>query len=186
MKVQPSSNSDNSSTESPSDDDGRDTRRNKDRSNRDKERKAKQALSRLTKSARAPEPKHFNGSGGIETVEAFAFESGQWLEMNGVPRELFPTEYQGVILTTDRPSAQNPLSKLMSRTFAPNCGIPEDPVTGAAHTMLTPYWPTVLGIEKRTVIPARQASRRGGDLELCNLGGRKERCQIARKRCSYG
>lgn len=32
-----------------------------------------------------------------------------------------------------------------SRYFAPWVGIPEDPVTGSAHTVLAPYWQQVLG-----------------------------------------
>ena len=32
----------------------------------------------------------------------------------------------------------------VSRFFGCGCGIPEDPVTGSAHTTLTPYWSTVL------------------------------------------
>ena len=33
----------------------------------------------------------------------------------------------------------------MSRYFAPWVGIPEDPVTGSAHTVLAPYWAEILG-----------------------------------------
>jgi hypothetical protein len=33
----------------------------------------------------------------------------------------------------------------VSRYFAPWVGIPEDPVTGSAHTVLAPYWQTILG-----------------------------------------
>src|SRR5207344_3363633 len=33
----------------------------------------------------------------------------------------------------------------VSRYFAPAKGIAEDPVTGAAHCMLAPYWATRLG-----------------------------------------
>lgn len=51
----------------------------------------------------------------------------------------------------------------MSRHFCPWYGIPEDPVTGSAHTVLGPYWASVLGKE---VLRARQASARGGDLYL--------------------
>ena len=52
---------------------------------------------------------------------------------------------------------------LVSRCFAPMVGIDEDPVTGAAHAVLGPYWAAVLG---KTHLRAHQASRRGGDLEL--------------------
>lgn len=52
---------------------------------------------------------------------------------------------------------------VVSRFFAPQAGIPEDPVTGAAHTVLTPYWARRLG---RSALTARQISARGGDLSL--------------------
>nr|WP_295835460.1 PhzF family phenazine biosynthesis protein [uncultured Azospirillum sp.] len=55
----------------------------------------------------------------------------------------------------------------VSRLFAPAQGIPEDPVTGSTHCMLTPYWAERLG---KTVLKARQVSARGGDL-LCELAG---------------
>jgi len=54
-----------------------------------------------------------------------------------------------------------------SRYFAPAKGIPEDPVTGAAHCMLTPYWAKHLG---KTEFRAFQASKRGGEV-LCRLRG---------------
>ncbi len=50
---------------------------------------------------------------------------------------------------------------LVSRYFAPAQGIPEDPVTGAAHCALVPYWAERLG---RSRLRAYQASRRGGEL----------------------
>ena len=55
----------------------------------------------------------------------------------------------------------------VSRYFAPAKGIPEDPVTGAAHCMLTPYWAQRLG---KTAFTAFQASARGGEV-LCRLNG---------------
>ncbi len=53
----------------------------------------------------------------------------------------------------------------VSRYFAPAKGIPEDPVTGAAHCMLAPYWAERLG---RSEFRAFQASRRGGEV-VCRL-----------------
>ena len=52
-----------------------------------------------------------------------------------------------------------------SRYFAPRKGIPEDPVTGAAHCMLAPYWARMLG---KTEFRAYQASPRGGEV-ICRL-----------------
>lgn len=49
----------------------------------------------------------------------------------------------------------------VSRFFAPWAGINEDPVTGSAHTILTPYWSKKLG---KTEMSANQISERGGKL----------------------
>jgi predicted PhzF superfamily epimerase YddE/YHI9 len=51
----------------------------------------------------------------------------------------------------------------VSRYFAPQAGIPEDPVTGSAHCELAPYWAERLG---RTKLQARQISARGGELTV--------------------
>lgn len=59
----------------------------------------------------------------------------------------------------------------ISRYFAPAKGIPEDPVTGAAHCMLAPYWAKRLG---KTTFRAFQASRRGGEITCCLVGERVE------------
>ena len=47
----------------------------------------------------------------------------------------------------------------VSRVFAPQAGIPEDPVTGSAHTVLAPYWAERLG---RTSLAGLQVSPRSG------------------------
>ena len=57
----------------------------------------------------------------------------------------------------------------VSRFFAPNCGIPEDPVTGSAHSTLIPFWAEKLGTEK---LHAKQLSKRGGELWCENKGDR--------------
>jgi predicted PhzF superfamily epimerase YddE/YHI9 len=54
-----------------------------------------------------------------------------------------------------------------SRFFAPQAGVPEDPVTGSAHCALVPYWAQKLG---KSTLRARQVSARGGEL-LCELAG---------------
>ncbi|NJB85185.1 PhzF family phenazine biosynthesis protein [Lewinella marina] len=59
----------------------------------------------------------------------------------------------------------------VSRCFFPAYGIDEDPVTGSAHTLLTPLWAKRLGKKELT---ARQLSRRGGELR-CELRGKKVR-----------
>jgi predicted PhzF superfamily epimerase YddE/YHI9 len=69
----------------------------------------------------------------------------------------------GVIVT----AAGNDGYDFVSRYFAPAKGIPEDPVTGAAHCMLAPYWAKKLG---KTEFRAFQASRRGGEV-ICRITG---------------
>ncbi|MBI5086745.1 MAG: PhzF family phenazine biosynthesis protein [Acidobacteria bacterium] len=59
----------------------------------------------------------------------------------------------------------------VSRFFAPEHGVPEDPVTGSAHCTLVPYWAARLG-ENRLI--ARQVSARGGELD-CELRGDRVR-----------
>lgn len=60
---------------------------------------------------------------------------------------------------------------VVSRYFAAKVGIAEDPVTGAAHTQLVPFWAPRLG---RTRLACRQASKRGGLLD-CTLDGERVR-----------
>ena len=61
----------------------------------------------------------------------------------------------------------------VSRFFAPRVGIPEDPVTGSAHTTLAPYWADRLG---KRALEAWQLSPRGGKLS-CRVEG--DRVHIA-------
>jgi predicted PhzF superfamily epimerase YddE/YHI9 len=65
-------------------------------------------------------------------------------------------DLRGVIVT-----APGRKVDFVSRFFAPKLGINEDPVTGAAHCELTPYWANRLN---KTRLMARQLSRRGGGI----------------------
>jgi PhzF family phenazine biosynthesis protein len=67
----------------------------------------------------------------------------------------------------------------VSRFFAPDAGVPEDPVTGSAHCTLTPYWAERLG---RPRLHARQVSARGGEL-WCEQRG--DRVGIAGRAVTY-
>ncbi|WP_067964430.1 PhzF family phenazine biosynthesis protein [Nocardiopsis trehalosi] len=64
---------------------------------------------------------------------------------------------------------------VVSRFFAPNVGVPEDPVTGSAHTVLAPYWADRLG---RTAFTARQCSARGGLVDVDLPAGTPGRVRI--------
>lgn len=63
---------------------------------------------------------------------------------------------RGLIVTAPSDSDDN---DFVSRFFAPQSGIPEDPVTGSAHCALGPYWSKKLGKNR---LRGYQASRRGG------------------------
>lgn len=70
----------------------------------------------------------------------------------------------GIIVTA--PGAD---SDFVSRFFAPNCGVPEDPVTGSAHAQLIPFWAEKLG---KHDLHAFQLSKRGGELWCEQKGDR--------------
>ncbi len=69
------------------------------------------------------------------------------------------------------PTAPGDDCDFVSRFFAPDAGVPEDPVTGSAHCTLVPYWAARLG---KNTLHARQVSHRGGEL-WCELAGDRVR-----------
>ena len=85
-------------------------------------------------------------------------------EMNPNFAELLKIDTHAVIVT-----AKGSDSDFVSRFFAPEVGVFEDPVTGSAHCTLIPYWAERLGKEK---FFARQISARGGELFCALVGGR--------------
>lgn len=103
----------------------------------------------------------------LESEEAVA-------ELNPNFRLLSEVNARGIIVT-----APGDKVDFVSRFFAPQCGIDEDPVTGSAHTKLTPYWAQRLG---KTELTARQISKRGGDL-LCRYKG--DRTEILGEAVTY-
>jgi PhzF family phenazine biosynthesis protein len=73
---------------------------------------------------------------------------------------------RGIIIT-----AKGDKADFVSRFFAPQSGIDEDPVTGSAHTSLTPYWAKKLN---KNTLDAIQISPRKGYLKCNYLGERVE------------
>jgi predicted PhzF superfamily epimerase YddE/YHI9 len=69
----------------------------------------------------------------------------------------------GLIVTAPGEDGQD----FVSRFFAPEKGVMEDPVTGSAHCALVPYWAQRLG---KKDLRARQISPRGGDLQCTDQG----------------
>jgi PhzF family phenazine biosynthesis protein len=107
---------------------------------------------------------------GAVPIEVFVNEFNYMavLESPQVLRDLAPDmtalvrmDRPGVIVTAPGDGTYD----FISRYFAPAKGIPEDPVTGAAHCMLAPYWSQRLG---KTEFHAFQASQRGGEI-ICRL-----------------
>jgi PhzF family phenazine biosynthesis protein len=86
-----------------------------------------------------------------------------------VARLLHPHGIWGLIATAPGDNVESGDYDFVSRFFAPEKGVPEDPVTGSAHCALTPYWAKRLG---KTTMRARQASPRGGDLVCVDDGAR--------------
>ena len=82
------------------------------------------------------------------------------IEPNKSLLKLFPV--RGLIV-----SAKSLDYDFVSRCFFPITGVDEDPVTGSAHTTLTPYWAKQLGKDS---LLAKQVSSRGGELN-CVLEG---------------
>lgn len=66
-------------------------------------------------------------------------------------------------------TAQSDETDYVSRFFAPGVGIDEDPVTGSAHCILSPYWSGRLG---KTELTGEQASARGGIVRTRQDGDR--------------
>lgn len=79
-------------------------------------------------------------------------------------RRLKSLGLRGVIVT-----APGTTSDFVSRFFAPNFGIDEDPVTGSAHCTVAPFWAERLA---KTDMSARQLSKRGGGLRCRVVGDR--------------
>ena len=117
---------------------------------------------------------------GVDPLEVFSNEFNHLalLANELVLRALAPD--MAALARIDRPgvivtAATEKEYDFVSRYFAPAKGIPEDPVTGAAHCMLAPYWAHRLG---KTVFRAFQASLRGGEI-TCRLSGDRVRVEGA-------
>lgn len=83
-------------------------------------------------------------------------------------------ECLGIIITS-----KGDRSDFVSRFFAPQVGINEDPVTGSAHTTLIPFWSKKLG---KKSLHAFQGSKRRGEL-FCEDSG--DRVKIGGRAVTY-
>jgi PhzF family phenazine biosynthesis protein len=121
-----------------------------------------------------PTPPGLAAALGVAPVEVYgnAFNYLALLESASVVRGIAPDmaaiarmDRPGVIVTAPGDRGHD----FISRYFAPAKGVPEDPVTGAAHCMLAPYWAGRLG---KSEFRAFQASQRGGEV-ICRLVGER-------------
>jgi len=102
---------------------------------------------------------------GIHPIESYQGKT-DWMLLLGSQKEvenlqpdlnaMGKIESRGIIVT-----AKGDEVDFVSRFFAPQSGIPEDPVTGSAHTTLAPFWAERLG---KTELTALQLSKRKGHL----------------------
>jgi len=100
---------------------------------------------------------------GMDWVCLFEDESSvRNLSVNAAA--LIRLDLRGVLVTAPGKDADYVL-----RCFGPRVGIPEDPVTGSAQSMLAPYWAARL---KKTSLIVRQLSARGGTL-FCDVAGER-------------
>jgi PhzF family phenazine biosynthesis protein len=127
---------------------------------------------RLSEQCEAPQGLAGALGAAVKEVWINSFNYMAVLDSAKTVRELAPDmtavariDRPGVIVT----AAGDEGFDFVSRYFAPQKGIPEDPVTGAAHCMLTPYWAKRLG---KTSFRAFQASQRGGEV-LCRLAAER-------------
>ena len=77
-------------------------------------------------------------------------------------------DLEGLLVAVTAPADQDDFD-CVSRIFAPKLNVPEDPVTGSTHCMITPYWCSRLG---KNELICYQASERSGILYTSLSGDR--------------
>ncbi|GAC1378543.1 MAG: PhzF family phenazine biosynthesis protein [Ktedonobacteraceae bacterium] len=104
-----------------------------------------------------------------KNVFDYLVEVGTEEEVRGMQPDmtlLAKVPVRGVMVTS---RASSPRYDFVSRFFAPQVGVNEDPVTGSAHCCLAPYWSQRLG---KSEMLAYQASARGGVVRVSVNGER--------------
>lgn len=111
--------------------------------------------------------------GTIPLMAAYNVDLLVLIESEQMVRDMKPNfqmirnlDVRGVIVTAQ---SDDKSIDFVSRFFAPAVGVPEDPVTGSAHTVLTPFWSLKLGKKE---LKALQISDRGGALSCIDEGER--------------
>jgi PhzF family phenazine biosynthesis protein len=121
-------------------------------------------------------PDDFEEITGIKPVELYssindwvlAFVNNEYLVRNASPDfgAMRHSEMGHLIITA--PSSETNFD-FCTRVFAPSIGIDEDPVTGSAHCVLTPFWHRKTG---RKEFISHQISKRSGILKVAINGDR--------------
>jgi predicted PhzF superfamily epimerase YddE/YHI9 len=124
-----------------------------------------------------PPPALVESLNSVTMLEVYKGKT-DYLDVLETEDEVLDLEYDIIVLSTIPArgiiiTAPGKEVDFVSRFFAPQSGIDEDPVTGSAHTTLIPYWAEKLS---KTTLTAKQLSKRGGFLQ-CKLDG--ERVQIS-------
>jgi len=128
---------------------------------------------RLAKALNAPAPSelHFSAKGGAGAGALTAV----WNSPADITALKLTGDLEGGLLDVKAGSLQATAQgdgkpyDFVSRFFAPHFGVPEDPVTGSAHSALVPFWAKRLN---KKIMKARQLSARGGDLICTDDGAR--------------
>ena len=105
---------------------------------------------------------------GVGRSDALA-ELGDATVVRDLDPDLAGVASAGTRLVIVTAAGDRPGIDCVSRAFAPNAGIPEDPVTGSAHCTLAEYWGERLG---RDSLVGEQASPRGGIVRMRRQGDR--------------
>ncbi|VDC07104.1 unnamed protein product [Peniophora sp. CBMAI 1063] len=106
---------------------------------------------------------------GLEHLDVYCLAEVETDDLRGLKvkiSELVDSPFIAHMITT---SSKNPSVAFESRMFAPAAMIPEDPVCGTGHTLITPYWGAKSGIMEQLAgegIRTVQVSSRGGELKV--------------------
>jgi PhzF family phenazine biosynthesis protein len=123
-----------------------------------------------------PEKKEINVAFGIKPLfigsdnKRYLLEIDNYKELKEIKPDYNQLNEMGRTAFMITCKSDNNKYDFYSRFFAPSVGINEDPVTGSAHSYLTPYWAKKLN---KNILNAYQASRRGGEIE-CELTNNKK------------
>ncbi|GAA5853056.1 hypothetical protein JCM8547_000185, partial [Rhodosporidiobolus lusitaniae] len=114
--------------------------------------------------------------------EAAVVEIGADVDLAGLKVDIATIKPVGKLVILTQPAPADSGYYVYSRVFAPAVGIDEDPVTGAAHTAIAPFWFSGSSTS-RLLTPAdnvasgalkcKQVSQRGGEIDVVLSKDRK-------------